>query len=332
MLKPNPTMPQEICDDLFRLKIPLPESPLKFLNCYVIKGASRSMIVDTGLNRTECLSAMRDGLDRIGVDLDRSDFFITHFHEDHFGLVGALVHKPCKVYFNCRDLKYIDLLDSLAPMIRSATRNGCPGKPLRELFAHRTGLGYGNNWRDCIKAIHDNDVVRVGNYRLRCIHTPGHSMGHTCLYDQQRRILLSGDHVLGDISPNITCWFEGIDPLKAYLQSLDKITPLPVSLVLPGHREPFRDLKPRLTALAHHHRSRLHEIMTILENNPWPHTAFDVASKMKWDIDADSWAEFPLLIKFFATGEAVAHLRYLVNDGRLCHIDMAPVSTYAIDG
>ena len=45
-----------------RLEIPLPNSPLKSLNSYVVTGADRNLVVDTGLNRPECLKAMQDGL------------------------------------------------------------------------------------------------------------------------------------------------------------------------------------------------------------------------------------------------------------------------------
>ena len=81
-------MPEEIFPGLYRLKIPLPESPLKFLNSYIIKGPDKNLLIDTGLNRKECLEAMQDGLAKLKVDLKKTDIFITHLHADHFGLVG----------------------------------------------------------------------------------------------------------------------------------------------------------------------------------------------------------------------------------------------------
>ena len=93
-------MCDEILPDLFRLKIPLPQSPLKYLNSYVIRAAERSMIIDTGLNRKECLEAMLTGLRKLGVDLNKSDIFITHLHADHFGLVGKLATDSSNVFFS----------------------------------------------------------------------------------------------------------------------------------------------------------------------------------------------------------------------------------------
>lgn len=93
-------MCKEILPNLFQLKIPLPESPLKYLNSYVIRDANRSMIIDTGLNRQECLEAMMAGLHNIGIDLEKSDIFITHLHADHFGLVTKLATDSSQVYFS----------------------------------------------------------------------------------------------------------------------------------------------------------------------------------------------------------------------------------------
>ena len=83
-------MPEEICQNIYRIEVPLPENPLKSLNSYVIKGKDRNLVVDTGFNQKICLEAMQTGLSTLGIDLSQTDFFITHFHADHFGLVAVL--------------------------------------------------------------------------------------------------------------------------------------------------------------------------------------------------------------------------------------------------
>jgi len=84
---------------------------------------------------------------------------------------------------------------------------------------------------------------------------------------------------------------------------------LEVDLVLPGHRRLFKNYKGRIDELREHHQKRLDEILLILSKRP--ETPFQVASGMTWDIKYDSWKEFPVSQKWFATGEAIAHLRYL---------------------
>jgi len=82
-----------------------------------------------------------------------------------------------------------------------------------------------------------------------------------------------------------------------------------IDLVLPGHRRLITDHRTRIAELKEHHERRLKEVFSILGDDP--RTAFQVASRMTWDLDCDSWEEFPRAQKWFATGEAIAPLRYL---------------------
>jgi glyoxylase-like metal-dependent hydrolase (beta-lactamase superfamily II) len=78
-------MVEEIVPNLYHAEIPLPRSPLKWLNSYIVKGGNRFLIVDTGFNSEECLNEMNANLQKLGVDLNRTDIFITHLHVDHIG-------------------------------------------------------------------------------------------------------------------------------------------------------------------------------------------------------------------------------------------------------
>jgi glyoxylase-like metal-dependent hydrolase (beta-lactamase superfamily II) len=147
------------------------------------------------------------------------------------------------------------------------------------------------------------------------VTTPGHTMGHTCLYEPERKILIAGDHILDDITPNIQCWTDGQNPLKHYLASLDKVSALDVDLVLPGHRRLIKDHHARISELKRHHEIRLQEVLDILEGGP--QSAFEIASQMTWDLKVASWEEFPVTQKWFATGEAISHLRYLEKEGHI---------------
>lgn len=323
-------MPDELLPNLFQLKIPLPNSPLKHLNAYVIKGVRRNLVVDTGLKLPECKMAMLNGLKSLDIDLDKVDFFITHFHEDHVGLIGDLVTNSCKVYLSRQDMEFIERLQSLEPMIQAAIKNGYPEDRIRSLFSQRSGIDYGNNWLPCVQFIKNNDVLEIGNYRFHCIHTPGHSMGHICLYDEGKRLLLSGDTVLDGITPNITCWFDDIDPLKNYFESLDKLSTLDVGYVLPGHRGTFNNLKKRIIELKHHHHLRLREIVDIVEKSLSQLSAFEIAKKMQWDVNGGVWGNFSRLLQFFATGEVVSHLRYLEKRNIVLRFQKNPIITYAM--
>ena len=134
-------------------------------------------------------------------------------------------------------------------------------------------------------------------------------------YEPEKKILISGDHILGDITPHIQCWRDEWNPLKDYLESLDRVRGLDVDHVLPGHRGVFHNLSQRITEIETHHQERAEEIIAILGNGP--KTAFSIATKMSWDISYASWEDFPTLQKWFALGETIAHLKYLLGLGKI---------------
>ncbi|MEW6267071.1 MAG: MBL fold metallo-hydrolase [Thermodesulfobacteriota bacterium] len=307
-------MSEEVSPNLFRIQIPLPDNPLKFVNSYVIKGPDQTLVVDTGLNREECLAAMKAGLKELAVELDRVAFFITHLHADHFGLVARLAARPDQIYFSRPETEIIESWTGWEPMVQYAARNGFPEDLLRAALNSHPGYKYSAGWVPGMKILSDGDPIDIGDYHFVCVVTPGHTRGHICLYEPRKKILISGDHVLGDITPNIQCWSDVEDPLKDYLASLDKVGRLEVDLTLPGHRSLIHDLYHRIEELKEHHHHRADEVLTILRHGP--RHAFDTAAGMTWDL-AGAWDDFPLAQKWFATAEATAHLRYLEEAGEV---------------
>lgn len=321
-------MCKEILPNLFRLKIPLPESPLKYLNSYVIRDSEKSMIIDTGLNRKECLDAMTAGLRKLGINLETADIFITHLHADHFGLVGKLATNTSKIYFSRPEKELMESWEGFDAMIRYAAKNGFPENELRAALNKHPGAKYGSDWIPEMKVLDDGDEIQVGEYHFKCVATPGHTMGHICLYEPGKKMLVSGDHILIDITPNIQCWSDSQNPLKHYLASLDKVAGLQVDLVLPGHRRLIKQQNTRIEELKRHHIHRLNEVLTILEGKPL--NAFQVASRMTWDIKAASWDHFPVAQRWFATGEAISHLRYLEEEGKLVRNNSDHIKLYSL--
>lgn len=308
-------MPEEILPNLFRIEVPLPGSPLKALNSYVIKGADRNLVIDTGMNREVCRQALLSGLDALKIDLSRTDIFITHVHADHSGLVSHVATGTSQVYFNRPDAAMLTSTDFWDRIVDEAVLNGFPEEEARRAVQEHPGQKYKVSWEFPLHLLADGDTLKIDGYNFECLHTPGHTPGHMCLYEPAKKLLISGDHVLGDITPNITSWSNGDDPLGDYLVSLDRVYALDVDLALPGHRSLIHDCKERIRELKHHHAVRADEVLHILEKGA--QNAFQVASQMTWDIQCDSWDSFPLGQKWFAAGEAAAHLRYLERSGKV---------------
>jgi len=263
------------------------------------------------------MTALVSGLNECGVDSKQADFFITHMHADHAGLVSTLAGEGAKIYFGWADAEIIRTAtpEHWEKQIDFARKCGFPGEELERAIGSHPGRRYSPNTSLNLCVSKDGDTISIGDYLFECIETPGHTEGHICLYEPGKKIFICGDHILVDITPNITLSSDERNPLKEYLMSLDKVYNLDVELVLPGHRSIFRNQKERIRELKQHHQTRLKEVIAILGKGK--QNAFQVASQMTWDISYKSWDLFPPAQKWFAFGEALAHLKYLEEEGEV---------------
>jgi glyoxylase-like metal-dependent hydrolase (beta-lactamase superfamily II) len=309
----KPKMIEEVFPNIFRMEIPLPKNPLKAINSYLIMSGDRFLMVDTGMNRVECMEAMQSSLKELQVNLTQIDFFITHLHADHLGLVSELAQDSSEIYFNYPDQEVMNDINHWDEMAASARMNGFPEFHIQAAIANHPGRKYHARRSLNVTPLKEGDQLAVGEYFFQCVETPGHTRGHMCLYEPRTKIFFSGDHILNDITPNIALWSEDDDPLQQYLKSLDKIDGYKIERVLPGHRSLFHDHRRRIAELKEHHEVRNGEVLNILQTGR--QNAYQVASQMTWDIDCDRWEDFPLPQQWFAGGEALAHLQYLQGEG-----------------
>jgi glyoxylase-like metal-dependent hydrolase (beta-lactamase superfamily II) len=152
------------------------------------------------------------------------------------------------------------------------------------------------------------------------IHTPGHSPGHVTVYHPAQRILITGDHVLPRISPNVGADLYADEPLSDFLRSLRGLRELPVDLVLPSHGEPFTDLPARIDALLAHHDERNRQILAFLGSGA--KTVFEVARGVFGDLPPENLLH--------AVRESLAHLRYLERHGRVAHHPGAATDAWSL--
>ena len=302
--------------------MPLPKNPLKALNAYLIKGRERNLLVDTGFNREECRRALLGGLRLLDAPLDQTDIFITHLHVDHSGLVSAVATEKNVVYCSEVDAKRINWTLSPEYWPNNLAFVGSYGFPVREcgeVLLQHPGRKYGPDSEHDFSAVGEGDALEAGEYRFVVVETPGHTPGHICLYEPDKKILISGDHILGNITPNITMFYKGLpDPLGQYLQSLDKVDRMEIDLLLPGHRGVIKDVRQRIAELKRHYDQRLHEVLTILAGGVM--NAYQVAGGITWDLPY-TWDQFPLQQMWFATGEAISHLEHLRRQNRVLRLE-----------
>ena len=319
-MKEQRPMAEYLLPGLYRLEIPIPNNPLKATNAYFIKGEDRNLLVDTGQNTEIGLEVMQARLAELAIDLRKTDIILTHMHADHAGLIPSLKTETSTLYATCADGENVNsiLMDKSFGewLYNAARRNGLPHE--EALTASKRHPANATVMEEPLKFtfITDGTVITVGDYSFTCIETPGHTKGHICLYETDKKILISGDHILGDITPNITNFRDQGNPLEDFLTSLGKIAALAVNLVLPGHRNIFVDCRGRIDQLLKHHQRRIDEVSTIVAEGR-PISGYQVAARMTWDMVYKSWDDVAASQKFFATGEALSHLRYLECKGEI---------------
>ncbi|MDL2313648.1 MBL fold metallo-hydrolase [Desulfovibrio sp. OttesenSCG-928-C14] len=305
--------------DIYLIPVPLPENPLKNLNCYVIRAGRESLVIDTGFNRPECAQALEAGLAELGIEPEHTKLYLTHLHSDHCGLAMGFAAKGIPIYMSAIDHECLRLnLDGThwRTLGGRFLREGFPESEMALQIEGNQAKVYAPKGLFPATGLSGGDSLAVGPWEFSCIHTPGHTPGHTCLYHQEQQLLFSGDHILFDITPNIAVWNNVPRSLADYLDSLQKIKALPVAQTFPGHRKRLGDAHARVDAITEHHRQRLQEILDTLRAQPGLQ-AYEVAGRISWSAKGKPWSEFPPNQRWFAMGETLSHLDWLVDAGQV---------------
>lgn len=316
-------MIEEVANHIYRIRIPMPGNPLRVLNSYFIRGGDRDLLVDVGFRCDEAKEALEAGLAELGADRSRIDVFCTHLHSDHCGNARRFAAPDGKIYMNGIDLSLLDRNLAMHPYHPNGARflsEGFPEDQLTDFYETNAAFHRMLDRLDeRFTPLSGGDVLEVGDYRLEVVCVPGHTPGNSMLWAEKQQIMFTGDHVLFDISPNITVWFDERDALGGYLDSLALAERYPVQLALPAHRE-GGDYHARIRELQRHHAERLDEVVSLIGENPGVN-AYDLTGLMHWRIRARNWADFPASQRWFAVGECMAHLDHLVAEGRIRRVE-----------
>jgi glyoxylase-like metal-dependent hydrolase (beta-lactamase superfamily II) len=303
-------------------------NPLRYVLVYAFETGRGIYIVDAGWNTDEAYDTLCAGLVTAGASVnDVCGVMVTHIHPDHYGLAGRVretsgawvaLHPADAALIPDRYEEPERLLERVAVILRE---QGAPPEELQ-------GLTYASmpvrKWVSLVKPdvlLEDGDKPEVPGWDLQAIWTPGHSPGHLCFWEPRHRLLLTGDHVLPRITPNIGLHPQsGDDPLGSFLISLDKLTPYETDEVLPAHEHRFVGLQARIAELAEHHEQRFDEVLGAIRAGH--RTAWEVAAHMKW---SRSWDRIEGFMRRMAVSEAMAHIRALERRGVLRAIPGEPV-------
>ncbi|MGH3245705.1 MAG: MBL fold metallo-hydrolase [Trebonia sp.] len=311
---------EELASDLWSIPVPIPKNPLRYVSSYAFATGGGLVLLDTGWAAEESWQALVAGLASIGAGPgDVRGVLVSHMHLDHAGLTGRLreasgawiaMHPADHALIANPDMRdaeqavsrEVAFLRSLgAPADEAAAAVGSP-----EVYRAFTSVALPD------RELSDGDLADVPGWRLRAVHTPGHTPGHLCFVDELAQRLFAGDHILPRITPNISIYpAERIQPLADYLGSLAKVRDLDVDEIMPAHEWRFRGLAQRADDIAAHHERRLIELLAAIAAHP-DATSWDLAGQLTW---SRSWDQYSGRIRISAVTETAAHVLELLRRG-----------------
>jgi len=305
----------EVAPGIFRIVVQIPIPEVGYVNSYVIVDADRNLIVDPGMAHPDCYEVMEKAITKLGLDLRCTDFFITHHHLDHFSSVSRFLCETSHIYISKPEAEFIERVASGevdAEMGVFLEMLGFPEKNPITVTSHFFSNEYRQQRPWPFRYIADGDVMVRGSHRFSCLVSPGHTIGHSCLYEPSRRVLISGDQ----ITAGIQFLLDRTNPLADHLQSLARLREMDVKITLPGHGSPIRDHRQRIDQLLAHHQGRSEAACRTLEKNG--KDAYEVTLALD-DLlpDRDHLDGLPLIRRFIHTRHTFAYLQHLAAQGRV---------------
>jgi glyoxylase-like metal-dependent hydrolase (beta-lactamase superfamily II) len=312
---------EQVRPGLWSIPVPIPNNPLRYVLVYAFELDHGVALVDAGWNTDDSWEALQSGLTTMGGSIsDVRGVVVTHIHPDHYGLAGR-VREASGAWVglhpadaNLLETRYVDTDQLVQRMLELLALSGVPEDKRPDLAHASMEIRALVSMAKPDLLLEDEQQLELPGWDLRAVWTPGHSPGHICLFSDRHRLLLSGDHVLPRISPNISFHSQQFaNPLGDYLDALAKVRALQPEEVLPAHEWRFADLDGRLDELERHHAERLDALEALVRERPGV-SAWDLTLALPW---SRPWDEIPEYMQRAANGETLAHLVLLERRGRV---------------
>jgi len=278
-------------------------------------------IVDPGWETPEAHAELEHALAALGRGIaDVTHIVVTHAHPDHVGAADALRRASgARLLMHEREQSAIDRVRAEGAGDPDALTAdwGVPSELKQRLAEQLLRTRRGLELPDPADAVlRDGDRLPIAGADWRAIWTPGHTAGHLCLADAERKLLLTGDHVLPNMFPGLGLGLDlGLrgpgesNPVVDCLASLERLRPYADSQVLPGHGYRFTGLGTRLDEMRDHIRTRAGEVGAVLADDP-DATVWRIAPQLSWSAGWERLSASPMLASaLLQTGYYVEFVR-----------------------
>jgi glyoxylase-like metal-dependent hydrolase (beta-lactamase superfamily II) len=326
---PEEALEQAALAGIHCLRIPTPFAVGR-VNCYLLEDEPLTLI-DTGPNSGKALDELESQLAERGHSIDDLELLIiTHQHIDHLGLAEIVVQRSgAEVAALGTATERLANFDEDAEAedrfaVDLMLRNGIPEEVTVALRSvSRSFRGWGSHVT-VTKPLADGEEIAFKGRTLRAIHRPGHSPSDTVFWDEERKILIAADHLIGHISSNplISRSLDGSgqrpQALVTYIESMRKTREMPAEIVLSGHGEPITDHVALIDDRIAKHERRKEKIYKLIAEQP--RSGFEIAQEI--------WGNVAVTQAFLTLSEVIGHADLLVNEGRGREVDDGDVIRY----
>jgi glyoxylase-like metal-dependent hydrolase (beta-lactamase superfamily II) len=280
MSKPILGRGERVLPGVFRLRLPLPWPGVPHCNAWAVAAGDGIVLFDTGMHQPGSLAHLERALAMCNLSLENVRLVVcTHAHSDHYGQAASIVERAgCELWMHPNHEHMLRMAEdpeaNLQRRLEVGRQSGVPEEPLRRYAAKRDPEETG------IAAVIEPDRALVPGVVVDTdlgpwsVHeTPGHAPSHVCLFQPERRLLISGDHLLGRISLYFD-YGSSPDPVGEFLHSLDVVEKLDARLCLPGHGRTFADVHAHIEGNRKLVSERLGAVLRAVSEQPL--SAFEI--------------------------------------------------------
>jgi glyoxylase-like metal-dependent hydrolase (beta-lactamase superfamily II) len=305
---------ERVVPGLWRLRLPLPLPGVPHCNAWAIAAGDGLVLVDTGMHEPGSMVELERSMAQVGLSLEQVRLLVcTHAHIDHWGQAATIRDRAgCEFWMHPNHrhgfAAATDPEGALARRLEIGRQSGVPEAELRRYVERSRSAASG------IARVIEPDAPLVDGVEIetnlgvwRVFETPGHAPSHVCLFQAERRLLISGDHLLGRISLYFDYGWTP-DPIGEFLGSLEITEALGARLALSGHGKPFIDVPGHIEANRALVRERLDAAVAAVV--PGPKTAVEIAASVYGEPLSETNTAWRLQ-------ETLCYLQHLELEGRV---------------